>query len=107
MPMTEQIKKAKPYIICAAVYFKNGKKYVHQPINIKSGIVICGRMHHNIFPIMGMMFDRLEYLKNHETGFLTSDNRYVGREEAREIALAAGQITETRDPKDLYSEDLY
>ena len=38
-----------PYIICAAIWFKDGKKYSHQPRNVDSGLVVCGRRHHNCF----------------------------------------------------------
>lgn len=37
-------------------------------------------------------------------GFITSTGRFVGREEAGEIAAAAGQM---RNAKYLYSEDLW
>lgn len=49
-------------------------------------------------------------------GFLTSDGRFVGRREAREIADAAGQIMESefvdgiprkRSHPELFSEDLW
>ena len=38
-------------------------------------------------------------------GFVTNTGRFVSREEAVKIALAAGQITEAKDK--LFSEDLW
>lgn len=37
-------------ILCAAVHYDDGKEYVHQPINITSGYVVCGHRHHNCKP---------------------------------------------------------
>lgn len=66
--------------------------------------------HHNIlhaiFPLTGSP------LGPKHQGFITSTGRYVGREEAMQLAIAAGQV----DPKnrksgsssrDLFSEDLW
>jgi len=39
-------------------------------------------------------------------GFITSTGRFVGRVEAKEIAIASGQITES-EYSQLYSEDLW
>lgn len=36
------------YIICSAIHFDDSKEHVHQPVNIKSGYVVCGRRHHSI-----------------------------------------------------------
>jgi hypothetical protein len=33
----------KEYIICSAIWFRDGKKYEMQPKNIESGFVISGR----------------------------------------------------------------
>lgn len=35
------------YIICATIWYQNDKVYRGQPTNVVSGIVICGRRHHN------------------------------------------------------------
>ncbi len=46
----------------------------------------------------------------HVQGFMTSDREFVTREEAREIALKSGQITEQtncRHATKLFSEDLW
>jgi len=38
-----------PYIICAAIWFNDGKTYQHQPKNITEGIIVCGRRHQIVF----------------------------------------------------------
>lgn len=100
-----------PYIICAAIWFNDGKVYSHQPNNIIEGIVVCGRRHHNCFltayELNGK--EKIKRLNNLDKvtiqGFVTSDNRFVDRKEGGEIAFKAGQIDELTDC--LFSEDLY
>ena len=94
------------YIICAAIWFKDGNKYSHQPKNVDSGLVICGRRHHNCYLTAfelngGKKIEGCEAIQ----GFLTSDNRFIYRKEAGQIAFNAGQISELTDR--LFSEDLY
>lgn len=49
-----------------------------------------------------------ERIDDHEQGFVTSLGRFVGREEARKIADAAGQTSERdRGMSILFSEDLW
>lgn len=103
------IYNGKPYIICAAIWFKDGKKYVHQPRNVDSGLVVCGRRHHNcyltIVSIKGpLILDDKKYINNVE-GFLTSDDRFLDRKEAGKLAFEIGQIKKFTDC--LFSEDLY
>jgi len=97
---------AKPeYIICAAIHVDDGLKHQHQPKNIKTGIVLCGRRHHNIiYNFNALVFGKLKS-KDENQGFLTSKDRFVDRKEAGEIAFAAKQIPEPT--KCLFSEDLY
>lgn len=40
-----------------------------------------------------------------EQGFVTSNGRFVGRDEAAQIAFKSGQIKELKD--ELFSEDIY
>lgn len=40
-------------------------------------------------------------------GFLTSDGRFVGRQEAARIAISAGQVEKVLPCGDLFSEDLW
>jgi len=47
--VTPDVRVSTPYIICAAIWFKDGNKYSHQPRNVDSGLVVCGRRHHNCF----------------------------------------------------------
>lgn len=98
----------KEYILCAAIWWDDDEIYPHPPRNIVTGIVICGRRHHNIIAIKARV-GCAAFQKTHGfQGFLTSDDRFVDRREAAKIALAANQITELKYSKlDLYSEDLY
>jgi len=98
--------KRKEYILCAAIYYDDGQKYVHQPKNIDVGIVVCGRRHHNCFSILyNLLDDKYDIKLANTQGFLTSKDRFVSRAEAAEIALASGQIDKKTDV--LFSEDLY
>ncbi len=91
----------KEFIVCAAVWFNDGKTYGDQPENITEGLVIAGRRHNNCYA-SGFALQR-EYLedvirnmseqdmKNHH-GFITSLDRYVNRKEAWIIAKENNQI---------------
>lgn len=94
----------KEYILCAAIHWDDGKEYIHQPVNIKTGIVVCGRRHHNVFNSIFQMFDRSPEGKVMQ-GFITNTDRFVSRMEAGKIAFEAGQIK--RETDTLFSEDLY
>lgn len=94
------------YILCAAIWFDDGKPYVHQPTNIKSGFVICGHRHHNCFTTLSLCAnDKKAFNYKKKQGFLTNTNRFVTREEAAQIAFDAGQTTELLTK--LFSENLY
>ena len=99
------------YIICAAIWFKDGNKYSHQPRNVDSGLVVCGRRHHNCFLTAfelngGKKIEGLNELNAKAVqGFLTSDDRFVDRKEGGQIAFDAGQIPKLTNC--LFSEDLY
>jgi len=98
---------SKDYILCAAIYYNDGKKREHQPRNIESGIVVCGRRHHNC--IMTAIEFSKSVKQDLEEGFITSKDKFVNREVALEIAKRANQIldlSKVRGNK-LYSEDLY
>ena len=85
----------KERILCAAIWFDDGKEYDHQPINIKTGYVICGHRHHNCFMTAGILDPGISNYQKHEKeqGFVTNTNRFVSREEASEIALKSGQVS--------------
>lgn len=94
----------KQYILCAAIYYNDGKEHQSQPNNIKTGYVICGRRHHNCihtFLALGLEHPKTTAIQ----GFLTNDNLFVDRVEAAKIAYVAGQVQEQH--KILISEDLY
>jgi hypothetical protein len=93
-----------PYILCAAVHFQNEKVYKHQPKNIKTGYVVCGRRHHNCYTTAWELNGET---KNEPTkcGFITSNDLFVDRQEAAKIAYEAGQTDE--ESEGLVSEELY
>ena len=96
------------YIICAAIWFNDGKKHKHQPRNIDSGFVVAGRRHHNVIltvaDIKDVPYKDFGYSENIQ-GFLTSDDMFVNRKEAGQIAFDAGQTAKLTEC--LFSEDLY
>ena len=92
------------YILCSAIWFKDGKKHLHQPINIDRGYVLCGRRHHNCIA-NSVIFDVKLSDIEHVQGFLTNDDYFVTREEGAKIAKIVGQIKE--DKRILTSEDLW
>lgn len=112
------VQRDRERILCAAVHFDDGKVRVHQPRNIATGIVICGRRHHNCFATAGEQgwCDPTQYWRDSGgkcprsvQGFLTSADRFVDRAEAAQIAREAGQVERSRVEEDdeLISEDLY
>ena len=109
------IDNTKEYILCAAIWFDDGRIHAHQPINIDKGIVYMGLRHCNCFAsIGGLVKERLEAgIHEKEQGFLTSLNRFVNRREAAEIALSQGQFKDNKEKEEvtrshyLYSENLY
>jgi hypothetical protein len=95
------------YILCAAIWFDDGKSYLNQPNNITTGLVLCGWRHGCIFPQIGGLVKERQQLGifEKEQGFLTSKNRFVNRKEAGKIAFERGQTEELKET--LFSEDLY
>ena len=103
-------------ILCAAIWYqeltssRETSAEFYLPRNIYYGVVFCGHRHsqciHTKCALTGL---RDAESGAHEQGFLTSENRFVGREEALEIALREGQILNPSAirGKHLYSEDLY
>jgi hypothetical protein len=91
----------KPYILCAAYWNDVPGIYASQPENITHGYVITGWRHDNCITTQLFFSKKVTGIM----GFLTSDNRFVDREEAAEIAFEAGQISKKVDI--LISEDLY
>ena len=94
-----------PYILCAAILFDDDSFHFHQPVNLLSGLVFCGRRHNNILTTLKEVnINRLD-LGTSVQGFITSDDRFVNRTDAAIIAYDAGQIDYPKEI--LYSEDLY
>jgi hypothetical protein len=96
-------------VLCAAIWYPEEKTAVHAPRNITGGVVLCGFRHGDIISQFSVLTDRRTHITPHTQGFLTSENRFVNREEAAIIAMKAGQLENTgacRGGK-LYSEDLY
>lgn len=99
-------------ILCAATWFDDGKIYHYQPKNITQGIIFMGLSHAHIIQMVAMI-GRVKERQDlgvfeKEQGFVTSDKRFVLRDEAFEIATKANQIVEKHgNPKLLYSEDLF
>ena len=101
------------YILCAAIYIKDGVEYNFQPTNIRTGIVFCGWRHPGIIQQCNMAnlpWKEWGYIQ----GFITSKNRFVDREEAFIIACKANQIRDSSKFKMmekvkqiLFSEDIY
>lgn len=100
-------REKKEYILCVAIWFDDGKEYIHQPLNIKSGYVISGHRHHNCFMSVDILTDNNESFLDFEKeqGFLTNTNRFVDRKEGAQIAFDAGQTDKLI--KTLFSENLY
>lgn len=97
-------------ILCAAIWFDDGKTHAHQPVNIETGVVLCGYRHSCIFSqTMMLVRERKEFgMEERAQGFLTDQNRFVDRYEAAIIATEAKQLKAplTKVEK-LHSEDLY
>ena len=92
------------YILCAAVHFRDEIKREHQPKNIESGIVVCGRRHHNALMTL-FEFAKEPKSEKVKQGFITNKDRFVDRKEAAQIAYKCGQIS--KEQKTLFSEDLW
>ena len=82
------------YILCAAIWYKDGKVYKEQPKNISTGIVVSGRRHNNCFMILQQLKSDFDpnLIDRKDFGFLTSFDRYVDREEGFLIAHKQKQI---------------
>ena len=94
------------YLLCAAIHYNDGKKYEHQPKNITSGIVVCGRRHHNCYiTLASLLGDKYDVKLTHNQGFVTSKDRYLERKEAAQVAYKCGQIS--NEQKTIFSEDVW
>lgn len=90
-------------VLCAAIWYPDGPTTAHGPRSPEGrGFVWCGHNHAAI--IESAAFLHHWRAPQEHQGFVTTDNRFVGREEAARIAIAAGQIPPGTDT--LYSEDI-
>ena len=110
--LKRKIDTTKEYIICSAIHFDNDTEYLHQPVNIKTGIVITGRGHHNCYTTLAYVEDGMGYWKSFDKGakgqgFLTSENRFLNRKEAYIIAVNQKQIKEKNIKIELFSKNIY
>lgn len=99
-------------ILCAAIRYRNDKTYSSGPLNVPTGLVVCGRRHHDCYTVLEQVVDfDANALEHEDFGFMTDENLYLNRKEAYPIALAAGQVQkpELHDESNLIliSEDLY
>jgi len=101
------------HILCAAIHYNDHEPTWRgdgQPVNIKTGFVLCGYRHDNIIAIAATLLGIPTRQPDATQGFLTSGNRFVGREEAATIAKAANQLIppyNTYKPTLLQSEHIY
>jgi hypothetical protein len=79
-----------------AVAVREGALTVSMPAPARHGDVL--RRLHDLTGIV---------LAGDDQGFLTSTGHFVGRQDAVEVARAAGQIVAPKWPPFLYSEDLW
>ena len=99
-------------IMCSAIWVKDENvKYVHYPTNIEYGLIILGYRHCNCLEHLSNLYERKRMVAiGSVQGFLTNNNRFVDRVEARIIAESCGQILDskyTSHGKELYSEDVW
>ena len=68
--------------------------------------IMCAKRHPDVFNLMyehGIEYDK----PSHVQGFWTTKERFVNREDAVDIALAAGQLPPDFNETTLYSEDIW
>jgi hypothetical protein len=103
-------------IVCAANWYKDFPLVKDdpkmpigfiRPSNCDRGIVFCGLRHHNCLYQMVAITGKPQHEIGEEIqGFLTTRNRFVGREEGAILWLAQGGTLEYHSDR-LFSEDLY
>jgi hypothetical protein len=98
-------------ILCSAIhyfFYPNCFAPIGHSVSNKAdyqGVVLCGYRHPHIISQFKALTGKSTGPSNSTQGFLTSTNRFVGRQEAALIAYKAQQIPEQK--KELYSEDIY
>ncbi len=107
------INTSREYILCAAIWFDDGKKHHHQTVNVLTGFVVCGQRHHNALHTAHAIAGTETYqefkdkcgILSQMQGFVTSYGNFIDRKEAAKLASLTGQIT--KETECLFSEDLY
>jgi hypothetical protein len=94
-------------ILCAAIWYINRSFYKNQPKDIEYGYVMCGYRHNDIIRLHTILTHEATRSETSIQGFITSENRFVDRKEAKQIAIAAGQYKGNNTSELLFSEDLY
>lgn len=92
-------------ILCAAIWYGGPEELTHGPYGVADGVVLCGFRHCQIIELYHALTGKATKDFGNCQGFITSDNCFVTRERAAEIAFKAGQIKEVKHK--LFSEDLY
>ena len=113
------IDNSKEYILCAAIWYKDGTEAPRGMIaqNISSGVVIGQWRHGNCINIRAtnplwnakrlakrkgdddgniLTFEQTQKYFEEVDGFITSEGRFVDRWQAAELAIESGQITKER-----------
>lgn len=94
------------YIICAAIWYGDRDTDLSlSPYGVSTGRVICGFRHDQIKELWKNMTGKETTDIGTCQGFLTSENNFVGRKRAAEIAYKAGQTKEMKH--ELCSDDIY
>lgn len=98
-------------IMCSAVWVKDKtlEDVVHKPRNIEYGAVYCAFRHCDCFELVSHKYEKKELVKHgYDSGFLTTENRFVDRTEGMLIASKSGQLTNPQEVgKILFSEDMW
>jgi hypothetical protein len=104
-------------IYCAAIWYVDLElpRSVRNPRNVDRGVVVLGHRHGDVIKNVSNLLGLRSVTHGEGSvgeniqGFLTNLDRFVDREEAAGIALAAGQVKDMGrfNPASLYSEDIY
>ena len=100
-------------IYSAAIWYKDLPIAKRLPTNIDTGVVVVGHRHADVIStVMNLLGKRTcthgdDCTGESVQGFYTNKSRFVDRQEAMLIALAAGQVKSDTKVAALYSEDLY
>lgn len=115
--MVVMIDNSKEYVLCAAIWYKDGTEAPRGMIaqNIDSGVVIGQWRHGNCINVRAtnplwnasklaerlgkdvpMTYEQTTEYFDEVDGFITSEGRFVDRWQAAELAILSGQITEER-----------